>query len=141
MSIEANKAVVREFYDLVDAHRVDELDRLFAAGYVDHNPYVPTGDLAGVKRLIGMFLTAFPDLRLTVDSLIAEGDRVASRLSFRGTHRGPMMGMPPTGRPAHTTGSAIFRVADRRIAEEWFELDLLGTLRQLGAAPGEGPAA
>ena len=81
------------------------------------------------------FRTAFPDARFTVEDLIAEGDRVAARLTMRGTHLGPMNGVPATGRAVVVTGMSIERVANGRIVEGWNQNDALGLLGQLGLLP------
>jgi predicted ester cyclase len=78
---------------------------------------------------------AFPDLRLTVEDIFCEGDMVAARVAFRGTHRGEFQGIPPTGKEVAFSSIEIDRMVDGKVAEHWFEMDLLGLMGQLGAIP------
>jgi steroid delta-isomerase-like uncharacterized protein len=79
-----------------------------------------------------MFYKAFPDGQHTVDDLIAEGDKVAARLTARGTHKGEFQGIPPTGKPVSFTGMRVFRFVSGKIAEEWSNLDMFGLMQQMG---------
>ena len=101
-----------------------------------------TGAAAFTERLSG-FLTAFPDIRFTVDQTVAEGDLVATRWTATGTHQGPFFGIAPTGRAFEYTGINIFRIACGKIAESWGEADHVGLRQQLGIlpAPAATPAA
>lgn len=86
-----------------------------------------------------MLFSAFPDPQFTVEDLIAEADQVVARWTFRGTHRGPFAGIPPTGKQIQMTGITIYRLRDAKIAEARSNIDQLGLLQQLGvlpAAPG-----
>ena len=93
----------------------------------------------GVKDIVGMMKTAFPDLRVTVEDAFGAGDRLCGRITFAGTNTGPLMGQPPTGRSASWGGIDIVRIQDGRIAEHWGEMDMAGLLGQLGVT--ELPAA
>ena len=90
----------------------------------------------GHKQLIAAFRAAFPDLRVAVEDLLEEGDRVALRWRAEGTHRGELMGIAPTGRRVTLTGIEILRIAGGKIAEYWQSWDRLGMYQQLGAVPG-----
>ena len=85
---------------------------------------------------MSLYLTAFPDARFTVEDELAEGDRVVSRSTLRGTHQGEFMGIPPTGKPVTVTGMSI-----DRIVEGWLNFDGLGMLQQLGVIPAPGQAS
>ena len=87
-----------------------------------------------------MSLTAFPDLHFTIEELIAEGDKVAGRYTARGTHKGELMGIPPTNNAISLTVSEIYRIADGKITEHWVILDALGMMQQLGVIPAPGQA-
>src|SRR5450432_3229310 len=92
-------AVHRRLYDLLNAHDVDAFGELLADDFVEHEDLpggVPTKD--GVKDFFRMEMAAFPDLSMTVEDVVASGDKVVARARFRGTHRGELMGMPPTGK-------------------------------------------
>jgi steroid delta-isomerase-like uncharacterized protein len=131
--------VVRLLMAALNAGDLATLDELVAPGFVDRMPLpgVPPGR-DGLKQVIAQFRAAFPDAHWTVEDLIAEGDKVAVRVTFRGTHRGELFGVPPTGRQVTVPGIGIYRVVDGQIAEEWVVRDLLGLLQQLGALPVAG---
>jgi predicted ester cyclase len=137
MSTEENKALIRRFVEeIFNQRNVDAIDRYLADTYVDH--VVPPGfppTRAGFKQLISMFLTAFPDFHYTLEDEIAEGDKVVSRLTARGTQQGEFMGMPPTGKQAAWTEIHIGRLAAGKLVEHWGEQDNLGMLQQLGVIP------
>jgi steroid delta-isomerase-like uncharacterized protein len=133
-----NQAVVRRYYDeVVSKGNYDVLGELFAEDYHSHHndPIgLPTGP-EGVKQFIGGTRAGFPDLTITVDDLFGEGDLVASRWTLRGTHTEEWFGTPATGKSAEWAGVVISRLADGKIAEEWFNFDQLRLLQQLGIIP------
>ena len=137
MSTEANKAIVWQFVERVqNGGDLAALDNLCAPGYVNHSapPGVPA-DREGLRRLTALFRAAFPDGRMTIEEMVAEGDRVATRKTFRGTHRGALLGIPPTGRAVAIGLIDLVRLADGQATESWSIADDLGLLRQLGALP------
>ena len=91
--------------------------------------------MEGWSQFTAAFVEAFPDLRLTVEDIFSAEDMVAARVSFRGTHRGEFQGVPPTGKEVAFSSIEIDRMVDGRVAEHWFEMDLLGLMGQLGAIP------
>jgi steroid delta-isomerase-like uncharacterized protein len=113
------------------------IDELLAPDFVEHQAGIAPGR-DGVKRSIRSLHAAFPDLHLVVEDAIADGDRVWLRLHATGTHDGPFMGMPGTGRPFEITVIDIARVVDGRLVEHWGVADRLSLVQQLGLAPG-GP--
>lgn len=117
-------------------------DELFAPDFVYHDPasHEDWHGPASVKRYAAMLRAAFPDLELTVEDQVADGDRVAYRWTARGTHRGELLGLAPTGQPVALTGIAIMRLAGGQIVELWEHYDTLGLLQQLGARPAATPA-
>ena len=139
MSTEENKAVVRRMFE--ESSKGQEaamaaMEELCAPDYVWHGTGVwPDMDLAGMKQALTAWYAAFPDVHFTVEDLIAEGDRVVSRATFRGTHQGEFMGIPPTGKNVSFTGIAIDRIEDDKFVEGWANADNLGLLQQLGAIP------
>jgi steroid delta-isomerase-like uncharacterized protein len=142
MGAEDNKAVVRRWIELWNTHDVAAVDEMVSSDYVRHDPNAP--EVRGPeaqKQLLTMFFTAFPDLHLTIEDLIAEGDKVVARLTARGTHQGELLGMPPSNTRVAIMLVDIFRLADGRIAEQWAILDILGMLQQIGAIPTPGAPA
>jgi steroid delta-isomerase-like uncharacterized protein len=136
MSAEQNKAVVRHFFEKVDQGKPEAAVELLAANAVIHFPGNPGPmDREGFKQVGVMFRAAFPDGYHTVEHLIAEEDKVVARYTFRGTHKGELMGIPPTGKQATVTGIAINRITNDKIVERWDEFDQLGLMQQLGVIP------
>jgi steroid delta-isomerase-like uncharacterized protein len=137
-TMKANKQISRRLVeDAFNAGRTEVIDELIAPTFVNHDPSV-TEDLIGpegTKQLIEGYRTAFPDLKVTVEEQIAEGDLVATRWTARGTHRGPFLGMEPTGKQATVTGLTIDRIENGKIVESWNNWDTLGLLQQLGVVP------
>ena len=135
--LEANKALVRRFFDeVMNEGRLDVVEEIFAPEYVNRHAHPgQTPGPEGVRQLVTNVRRAFPDLEETVDDLVAEGDRVALRLTLRGTHRGPFRGVEGTGRRVEVMGMAIVRVEDGRIPEGWFFFDRDAMWEQLGVEP------
>ncbi len=137
MSPEDNKAIIRAYVETIfNQQQVDRADELVAPDYLDHAalPGQAPG-LEGAKKKWAMYLAGIPDLRVTVEELVAEGDKVAVRRSYEGTHQGELLGIPPTGRQVRVGGISIFRLAGGKIAEQWEQLDRLVLMQQLGALP------
>jgi steroid delta-isomerase-like uncharacterized protein len=132
-----NKAVARAVFDAFNGADPSELDDVVAADAVDHDPYNPYADEGreGLKKVIAMYRGAFPDLRLTIEDQIAEGDKVVTRWSATGTHQGELMGTPATGKTTNVTGIGIDRIENGQVVEAWGNWDALGMFQQLGLAP------
>ncbi len=136
---EGNKGIVGRYFEAVNQHNLDALDEIFAADYIDHAapPDQPPGP-EGLKRFFAVMESGFPDFHVTLEDIIAEGDSVAARFTFHGTHQGEFMEIPPTGKQVTMSGIDIMRIKDSRIAELWGHEDMLGMLQQLGVAPTPG---
>ncbi len=136
MSAEENRALVRRFVEeFWNEGNMSAADELMA---VDAAIHMPTGEvvkLDGLKRFAGTFRGSFPDWHSTVEELIAEGDRVAELWTGRGTHRGELQGIPPTGKRVEVPGSVFYRIVDGKIVEFRGQLDMLGLMQQLGTIP------
>jgi len=144
MSIGANKeTVLRKWYqELWDKWNLAIADDLFTADYCLHLSGVPApADRNTTKQIVAMFSAAFPDLRHTVDEMIAEGDTVAARWIVEGTHRGDFQGIPATGRQVKLSGTTVHHLKEGKITETWLTVDNLDLLQQLGAIPRAGQAA
>src|SRR5712692_10079941 len=115
MSAEDNKALARRFFEeFWDQKNLAVADELLDAHHVDHTPGSPPGlptGPEGFKQFGSVYFAAFPDLRLTIEDMVAEGDGVVTRWTSRGTHAGNLFGIPPTGKSTTTTGITITRFA------------------------------
>jgi steroid delta-isomerase-like uncharacterized protein len=144
MSTEENKAIARRWFEESgNRHNLAIVDELFTPDYVNHALGAASGGgREGEKQLIAGMFTAFPDMRFTVEDMVAEGDKVAVRYTIQGTHQGPFMGLPATGKAFTTMAIVILRFENGKIAEEWFQGDDLGMMQQLGVipAPGQTPS-
>jgi steroid delta-isomerase-like uncharacterized protein len=137
MSPEENKAIVRRFWGVWEEGNIDLVDELLAPDYFNHTPASPdqaTGP-EGVKGVVAMFRSAIPDLRVVVEDMIAEGEKVAVRYRLEGTHEGELFGVPPTGQRLSIKSIAVERVSDGRIREHWRVTDSLDMMQQLGVIP------
>ena len=123
------------FPELVNARAIERFGELIAPHYVNHNPYVEQG-LAGAQGFFTHFLGAVPDLRVTAEAVFAtDGGRyTVGRYTYRGTHLGPFLGRPPTGKPFTMRSIDIWRIEDGRFVEHWDELNTLDVFVQIGAA-------
>jgi steroid delta-isomerase-like uncharacterized protein len=135
MSGDAGKALVRRYYDeLWNRWDLGLVDELLAPDVGFRGSLgIEVRGRDGFRRYVALVRDAFPDFHNAVEELVAESDRVVARLTYRGTHRGPLFGLAPTGRRISYAGVALFRIAGGRIAEGWVLGDALGLLRQLGA--------
>jgi len=141
MSVEENKALYREWieegYNSRDiAKGQAAVDHLFSSDYVDHG--VPPGfprTVEAPKREVAMYLTAFPDLHVTVEHLVGDGDLVVGHIRIEGTQAGEFHGVAPTGKHVSFTAFDMVRITNGKIVEHWITAEFLGLLRQLGAKP------
>ena len=137
---EENKAIVRRgFEEVWNQKKLDVIDEILAADYVGHMPGSP--ELQGTedyKQFVTMYQNAFPDNQFTIEDQITEGDKVVTRWTASGTHKGELMGIPPTGLKSTVAGITIDRIAGGKIVEEWTSWDTLGMLQQLGVIPPMG---
>ena len=134
MSAEENKAIARRGYEAINQNNLDALDEVVAPDITDHDPAPGQAPgLEGVKQWFSSMHTAFPDFRMNVEDMIAEGDKVVARVRMSGTHQGEFMGIDATGNRVTITGIDILRVnADGKIMERWGNFDDLGMMQQLG---------
>lgn len=137
MSADQNKAIVRrmteEFYNQGDIERAEDF---FADTYVHHDPASPhVRDRDGLKEVVRAFRAGCPDLHITIDELLADGDTVTKRWTYHATHTGDLAGIPPTGKRITMSGLELFRLANGKIAECWLGYDNLSLMHQLGVIP------
>ena len=118
MSGEENMAIVRRVVDAFNKGNVGILDEVCSVDYAYHNPIGPDMDRAGIKEAMAMMVRAFPGWHIVVDDMFAAGDKVATRATVRGVHRGELWGVPPTGKEMMWTSFNIYRFVDGKLAEE-----------------------
>ena len=126
---------MRQFWDVWEQGNIDLLDELLAHEYVNHTlatPELPSGP-EGVKEVVSMLRSGVPDLKVVIEDMIAEGDRVATRYALEGTHGGDLFGVAPTGRHLTIKSMTVERLSGGKIVEHWRVTDELDMMRQLGA--------
>ena len=137
--IERNKTVYRRFLqEVFNEGQLDKIDELLSPSYVLHDapPGTPEGG-EGIRHVVTMFRTAFPDLKITIEEMLAERDKVCVRATTRGIHKGTLFGIAPTGRAVTMTGLTMVTIKDGRVAESWVKNDVMGLLKQLEAEPSK----
>jgi len=136
---EENKALARRSWEVVAQGSLDTLKDALAEVYADdvvlHEPGEDIVGIEGLAQFVSMMRSAMPDLRITLEDDMAEGDKVVSRWIAQGTHQGELMGIAPTGNQVTVTGITIHRIEEDKIVEEWENWDALGLMQQIGAVP------
>jgi steroid delta-isomerase-like uncharacterized protein len=133
---EQNKAFVRHIIEeVIGRGNFALVDEFVAADYVGHSPSPEMNTREGHQQFFAYLRRAFPDLQITIEDQIAEGDKVVTRWTAHGTHRAEFAGVPPTGKRVVMNGIDIDRIANGKLVECWTKLDDLGLLQQLGAIP------
>ena len=137
MSTESNKTTFRRVVDeLINGQDYDLIDELIAPDFVEHEeiPGIDSG-IEGFRQAFQMFHTAFPDLRVAIQDILADGDKVVARERWTATHQGDFMGLPATGKQVDFNVIDIIRLAEGKLVEHWAVTDMLALLTQLGAIP------
>jgi steroid delta-isomerase-like uncharacterized protein len=143
---EENKAVVRrELEEIFTQGNLDAAEDVYAPNIYSHQP-AGSEDISGleaIKEFTAGLRQAFPDLEITIEDQIAEGDKVVTRSTSRGTHQGELWGIPATGKEVEVTSISMDRIEGGKIAEHWTQADQLGMMQQLGVVPtpGEQPSS
>jgi steroid delta-isomerase-like uncharacterized protein len=138
------EALARRFFEEgFNEGRLEALDDAMSDDFRTHDPQVPSDERgpAAAKAVIRTYRGAFPDLRMTIDDVVEQRDRVVLRWTATGTHDGEFNGLAPTGRKVTVTGMTLQRIAGNRVAEAWSNWDTLGLLQQIGASPAPGGMA
>ena len=134
--LEENKAMYRRLIQELDNGNFEIIDELCAPEFISHFPGSPKPrNREEHKQVIRSFYTAFPDLRHTIEDLIAEDDRVVIRVTDRGTHEGEFLGIAPTGKEVAFSAIGVARVADGKFVETWVDLDWASIFQQIGTVP------
>jgi steroid delta-isomerase-like uncharacterized protein len=136
MSAEENRALARRSWEIVSQRNPDLIEEFYPPDFVWHEPDQDIRGYEQAKQFVSTFLQAFPDINISVEDVIAEGDKVVSRYTIRGTHQGETEQFgPPTGRQMALEGITIHRFEGGKIVEEWERYDNLSALQQLGLVP------
>jgi steroid delta-isomerase-like uncharacterized protein len=133
VTTDENKELVRQLIGALNDNRIQDLDELVAASYDQDNPSVHPGR-AGLKALFTRLRSAFPDLNVSIQQLIAEGDHVVAVTSMQGTQQGDLPGIKATGRSVKVSSIDVYRTQAGRVVEHFGRFDELGMLEQLGIA-------
>ena len=140
MSIESNKAIIQRYREIYNTNQLDKLNDVLAENFVPHT-LLPgmTPSLETYKQIHQMAKAAFPDLLVTTEDLVAEGDKVVERWTQTQTHTGEsFMNIPPSGNSISFTGISIYRIANGKIVDHWANMDFFGMMAQMGAIPVPG---
>ena len=126
-------AVAHIYEEVFNTGKLDQVDTLIAAEYIDHNPIGPGGKsgIEGFKQTVRALRFAFPDLRFTIEEILVNGDKVVVRTTMQGTHKGSFMGVDPTDKQVTVTGFDIYQIVDGVVAERWGTLDGLTLMQQI----------
>lgn len=141
MSAETNKAIVRRvFEEVFNKRNLTVADELLSLESINHDDPHGVGAVGpeSLKQVVQMLTAAFPDLQMTVEDMVAEGDRVFTRTTLRGTHQSAFMGIAPTGKRFTQQQMHLIRVVDGKVTEHWIVRDDLGMMQQLGVIPAPG---
>ena len=141
---EQNKTLARRvFEEVYNQGKLSAADELAAGDFVVHMPSQAIHGREGIKQYVALLRAAFPDIHFTIEQQVAEGDRVVTRWTARGTHLGEFQGIPPTGKQVRVTGTDIDRIVNGKAVECWINMDELGMMQQLGAvaAPAQSGRA
>ena len=136
---EKNKALNAQVYDYFNTDNWDKLTSLIASDFVDHNPDPGQKQgFDGLKEAFAQMRKAYPDFKITVNHMVAEGDYVCSHVTVTGTNTGEMNGMPPTGKKMSIEGFDLIRISNGKGVERWGVFDTMTMLTQLGMMPQQG---
>jgi steroid delta-isomerase-like uncharacterized protein len=136
MSVDEQSAIVNQWIEAWNNQDLTAASDLLTSDYKRHDANLPDldGPEAGVD-FVRTCISGFPDLHLNIEKLIAQDEHVAARLTMRGTHQGPFMGVPASGRNVMVEVTDVYRLADGKIAEQWVIMNAMGLMQQLGVIP------
>ena len=138
MTETGNKAVIRRFIDeVLNQKRLEVADEIVAVDFVELDPLPGQRQgREGLKEVLGMLSGAFPDIHWVVEEMVGEGDKVVTRFTWTGTHRGTFLGVPATGKSVAVKGVVIDRVVSGKMTDSRILMDTMGMMVQLGVVPG-----
>ncbi len=114
------------------------IDEVIGDDYKNHDMPAPAPGREGLKQIVKAWRAAFPDIKMTLHEVIVAGDKVATRGSFTGTHKGEFNGIPATGKRVDVPWMDMWRAQNGKFVENWVRIDMLGMLTQLGVIPAQG---
>jgi predicted ester cyclase len=135
VSEQDNKAIIRRGFEAMNSKDLSVFEEIMAPGYVNHDMPAPAPGPQGFKEIVGAFIAAFPDMHITLEAQLGDGDLVANRGVFTGTQQGEFMGIPPTGKQVTMKFMDMWRLEDGKAVENWVRLDMMGLMEQLGVMP------
>jgi predicted ester cyclase len=139
VSAKKNKEAVRRVIEeAFNKGNLTVVDGVMSAEYVYHSSLGDAKGPDGFKKTVNMFRAAFPDIHSIIEDIVAEGDKVATRATLRGTHKGEFMGIAPTGKNINVAVSGLVRFAGEKEVEAWGNMDMLAVYQQLGVIPPVG---
>jgi steroid delta-isomerase-like uncharacterized protein len=142
MSTQENKTLARRYIEeVLNQKNLALVDEMNPTDFVFHNASATMQGLEPYKQYLSMLFTAYPDMHITIEDMIAEGDIIAERVTVRGTNKGDFMGIPPTGKHITITAIYIVRFANGKGVEVWANSDDLGAMQQVGLIPTPGQAS
>lgn len=133
---DAMMTFAERFNDIFDGPNISKTDEIFAPNFIGHLPLAPVLDREGWKTYVGSFYAGMSDMRQEINEVIIGDDRLVLRVTYTGTHDGPLLGVPATGKPVKIDGIGIFQFdANGLVAENWAVIDVVAVLAQIGALP------
>jgi steroid delta-isomerase-like uncharacterized protein len=131
-----NKALVRKlFEEEINHQNLDTMESMATSDYISHNDsLVPPSDVKQTRKFLASVFAAFPDIHVTIEDIVAEGDKVVVRNTWRGTFRGPWMGTAPTGKTVTWTGIVVWRITNGKIAERWANTNFPEVMQRIAVA-------
>ena len=137
MGTAENQQLVRRFFEeSINTKNLAAVDDVIGPTYVNHDMPTPGPGPEGMRAVLQMFFAAFSDMNVVVEQTLGEGDLVATRGRFEGTHDGEFMGVPATGKSVSVKYIDMWRLEGGKAVENWVQLDMLGLMQQLGVVPG-----
>lgn len=138
MSTEENKAIVQRYFEYLDQQDMESAAQHFTSDWQIHGFSPQPLSVNEWKQALGAFFTGFPDARFTIEDMVAEGEKVATRHTFHGTHRGEFQGISPTNKKVQINAILITHIVDGKVKEDWLNADFMGLMQQLGVIPTPG---
>ena len=133
---EQNKALFRQFIEGMNAHDISVIDQVIDPSFINHDPMPGQDDgIKGLKDMMGMFYSAFPDLTVSLEQIVAEGDLVVGRVITKGTQSGEFMGAPGSENKISLTEMHMIRISNGKAVEYWGVVDSMLMMQQLGVMP------